>query len=158
MTQKLASLRSEPVSTRLPTKLTSLRSEPVTVNITSGTKFFRVFRGYEGKQIVLNWGLSVSGLLEMKIVRRLDAWPENTEDGVLIVHDVFPWTMDKWSDRNSLEPYRVYYYALYMLRQDGVWLQDRKLRGKTFPLPTGYFADKLWNSLPNVYHRVDGEN
>jgi hypothetical protein len=154
---KLESRYSEAVVAKSGAKLTSRYSVPVEAAIVTGKKSFRIFRGYEGKQIVINWGLETSGIVEMKLMRKLDNWPSSTDDGVLLVHDVVPWTKSTYSDHLDLDIYRVYYYVLFMMRSDGVWFWERSMRGKLFALPTGYFEDRLWRSLPTVYHRVDGE-
>lgn len=157
MSDKLVSRYSKAVSAKPGTKLVSRYSEPIEAAILSGTKSFKVFRGYEGKQIVINWGVSVTGIIEVKLMRKLDNWPSSIVDGTLLATDSLPWTMDTYSDHTDIDIYRVYYYTLFMLRQDGVWIWDKSMRGKIFALPTGYFEEALWSRLPTVYHRVDGE-
>jgi hypothetical protein len=157
MSQKVVSRYSLPVSARAGQRLVSRYSDPLEVALTTGTKYFRVFRGYEGKQIVINWGVEVAGIDEVRLLRKLDNWPASTDDGVLLATDTFPWTMSTYSDHIDIDIYRVYYYTLFMHRADGVWLWDKKMRGKTFALPTGYGEDRLWRSLPDFYHTVDGE-
>ena len=157
MTDRLASRYSAAVTARPGTKLVSRYSDPVEAAVLSGAKNFKVFRGYEGKQIVINWGVSVAGIVEVKLVRKLDNWAESIVDGTLLVSDSLPWTLDAYSDHTDIDIYRVYYYTLFMLRQDGVWIYDKSMRGKIFALPTGYFEEALWTRLPTVYQRVDGE-
>lgn len=157
MTDRLASRYSAAVTARPGTKLVSRLSAPVEAAVLSGRKHFKVFRAYEGKQIVINWGVSVAGIIEVKLVRKLDNWAESIVDGTLLVSDSLPWTLDAYSDHTDIDIYRVYYYTLFMLRQDGVWIYDKTMRGKIFALPTGYFEEALWTRLPTVYQRVDGE-
>jgi hypothetical protein len=118
---------------------------------------FRVWRGYEGLQIVINWPTLEFGSTQIKIMRKLYDWPSSVTDGVCLVTDSYPFSVFSFSDRD-LQAYQVYYYALFVRRLDGVWYTDKTIRGKTFPLPTAYFEDALWNRLPPVYHRSDGEN
>lgn len=154
---KIVSRYSLAAEARPGTKIVSRYSAAVEAALAANVRMFRVFRGYEGKQIVINWGLDVVTVKEVRLIRKLDSWPENVEDGVMLVQDFFPWTKNSYSDYADLEIYRVYYYQLFMLREDGIWFWDRRLRGKIFALPTGYFEDRLWRSMPNVYQRVDGE-
>lgn len=152
----LRSRRSQPTSTSFAVPLKSRYSEQVTATVLTGEAVFKVFRGYEGTQIVINWSLPSEGIIKYRLLRRWLAWPENIENGVLLVEDEEPFSIFTYSDRN-IEPYQVYYYQLFMLRADGVWLMDKKMRGKTFSYPTGYFENKLWELLPEVYRAEDGE-
>jgi hypothetical protein len=136
-----------------------LRSETVTADLPeSQPAIFNVFRAYEGVQLVVEWGVPTGeGYDKVQIRRRLDAWPESITDGVFIIEDELPFSVFKYSDR-EVEQYRVYYYAMYVHRkEDDVWVTDRAWRDKEFPLPTEYFNGALWDRLPGVYHREDGE-
>lgn len=150
----VVSRRSVPTTVYMPAKLVSHYSAPVgaTLRITGGK--FEVWRGFEGTQIVLNWEVPAGAIAEIKIVRKWLAWPENAEDGVLLVHDEAPFTNFSYSDR-EIDPHEIYYYAVFFKRTDGVWFHNRRFRGKTFSCPSGYMKTKLWDFLPNVYHRED---
>lgn len=156
MAAPLRSLRSVQVSASFNTSLRSLRSVPLSVSVVSGQALFKIFRGYEGNQIVANWNIPDTGIVRYRLVRRLDAWPENIDNGVNLIEESAPFSTLVYSDR-QIESYRVYYYWLFLERADGVWIADRKMRGKLFGYPTGYFEEKLWYLLPTVYHVVDGE-
>jgi hypothetical protein len=93
----------------------------------------------------------------IRIRRKLYDWPQSAEDGVLLFEQEAPFTVFEYSDR-ELESYQVYYYRMFIRRIDGTWYTDNSLRGKEFPVPTGYFEEAVWGRLPTFYHREDGEN
>jgi hypothetical protein len=153
---QIVSRLSEATTARPGTKLVSRYSRPVEVEMTAGVKDFKVFRGFEPKQIVLNWAIESEGIIAMRITRKLDAWSENIDDGMIVFEESRPWTKSTFSDMN-LDLSRVYYYTLFMQRADGAWVWDRRLRGKEFAVAHGYFEDLLSRKFPNVYPSVDGE-
>ena len=158
MPERVRSLPSTKVTRSLNIKLRSLYSTPVQVTMPSvQTGTFRVWRGYEGLQIVINWPTPQSGVDQIKIMRKLFDWPSSVTDGVCLVTESYPFSLNSYSDR-ELTAYQVYYYVMFLHRLDGTWYTDRHLRGKTFPLPTGYFELGLWDRLPGVYHVQDGES
>jgi len=139
------------------TSLTSRRSEQVSASPESVPYPFDVRRGYEGVQLVINWASPPVVCDEIRIVRALDKWPENINDGFTVVSDNAPLSVFSFSDM-KVGAYKVYYYVLFARRvADGAWIQPYGYRDKEFPLPTGYFKDKLFGLLPDIYHRVDGE-
>lgn len=158
MSPKTSSLRSPPVSKSLDVSLRSLRSVSVTATLEAARSgAFVVFRGYEGDQLVINWPRAESGADMIQIRRKLYDWPQSVADAVLIVEDEAPFSIFEYSDR-ELESYQVYYYQMFIRRLDGVWYTDNSLRGKEFPVPTGYFEKALWSRLPPLYPKEDGEN
>jgi len=155
---RTSSLRSTPISRSVDVPIRSLRSVPVSATLeATRTGEFVVFRGYEGDQLVVNWPSPESGADMIRIRRKLYDWPQSTEDGVLLFEQEAPFTVFEYSDR-ELESYQVYYYRMFIRRIDGTWYTDNSLRGKEFPVPTGYFEASVWNRLPTFYHREDGES
>lgn len=155
----LRSTRGRTAQTYNINSLRSLRSAAVTADLPAARAGeFHVFRAYEGVQLVIEWGVPTGeGYNAVQIRRRLDAWPENINDGVFIVEDAEPFSLSTYSDR-EVEQYRVYYYAMFVKRaEDDVWVTSRYWRGKEFPLPTRYFTEAIWTRLPGFYHREDGE-
>ena len=137
--------------------LRSLQSVSVTKTPEENPFPFILRRGYEGVQLVLNWNVPPLVCDEIRIVRAMDRWPENIHDGKLIVSDSYPFTIFTHSDL-TVGAYNVYYYVLFARRKaDGAWVAPYGYRAKEFPLPTGYFKNKLWDLLPLVYHQFDGE-
>ena len=158
MSPKTSSLRSPAVSRSIDIPINSLLSEPIsaTLDVTRVGEFV-VFRAYEGDQLVVNWPNPESGADMVRIRRKLYDWPQSAEDGVLLFESEVPLTIFEYSDRD-LESYQVYYYRMFIRRIDGVWYTDNSLRGKEFPVPTGYFETAIWNRLPLLYPKEDGEN
>ena len=151
----LRSLRGTQAKAVLPAKLVSLYSAPVSVELRLGDDgHFKVWRAVEGPQVIINWKVPDGAIVEVRLIRKYLSWPESIDDGTLLVTDDKPWNVNHYSDRD-IDDYEVYYYAMFFKRTDGLWFFDRRFRGKTFPLPTGYCKGKLWELLPNVYHRED---
>jgi len=158
MSKKVRSLRSRPLSKSIEVPINSLLSEQVSATLdATRTGQFVVFRGYEGNQLVVNWPNPESGADMIRIRRKLYDWPQSAEDGVLLYEEDAPFSVFEYSDRD-VESYQVFYYRMFIRRIDGTWYTDNSLRGKEFPVPTGYFENALWSRLPPFYHKVDGEN
>ena len=158
MSSKIRSLRSKGLSKSVEVSVHSLPSEPVSATLdATRTGEFVVFRGYEGNQLVVNWPNPESGADMVRICRKLYDWPQSSEDGVLLFEESAPFSVFEYSDR-ELQSYQVFYYRMFIRRIDGTWYTDNKLRGKEFPVPTGYFRKALWDRLPPFYHKADGEN
>lgn len=137
--------------------LRSLQSDSITKTPEENPFPFIIRRGYEGVQLVLNWNTPPLICSEIRILRAMDRWPENVNDGKLIVSDSYPFSVFTHADL-TVGAYNVYYYVLFAKRTaDGAWVAPHGYRGKEFPLPTGYFKGKLWDLLPAIYHQVDGE-
>ena len=155
---KTRSLYSNPVTTVSGAKLNSLYSDEIKAPLPSSeTGEFSVRRGYEGLQIVINWPNPDVGCDTIRILRKLYDWPSSINDGVIVFSQEEPFEVFNYSDR-GVKAYQMYYYVMFMRRLDGTWYTKRTLRGKIFPLPTAYFETALWNRLPGVYHRLDGES
>ena len=119
---------------------------------------FIVKRGFEGPQILIQWTPPDDVILdEQLLIRKLGSWPENIDDGHVLVHEITPFTVAYYSDR-EVDPGVVMYYALFG-RQilTGNWSTARRMRDKTFAIQTGYFCDKVWELFPRLYHTADGE-
>ena len=156
----LVSRRSQQVSgvPQVVKGLTSRRSDERQAEPDSLSQLpFRIRRGYEGLQIVINWEIPPVGAEEIALVRKWGSWAQSIEEGVILITDELPFSIFSYSDQ-QLDAYEVYYYSLFARRvADSAWVTDLHYRGKIFPLPTGYFRDRCWRSLPQVYHREDGE-
>jgi hypothetical protein len=139
--QALHSRYSEPVAAYMPVVVTGV---------------WQVYRAYEGVQIVINWPNFTGGVRGLTLMRKVGDWPGSVTDGRVLYQQDVPFSVFGYSDR-EVNAYTIYYYALFLQDQNGLWHGDRKYRGKTFPLPTGYFADKMLDLLPQLYRQMDGE-
>jgi|GEM_PF-4547876 len=120
---------------------------------------FAARRAFEGPQIVLSWDYDFDGSVDtLRIVRRETAYPSSYRDGYVVVEwDIgggpFP---THYSDRN-IDTLSIGYYSIFWREDEDDCQWYKGGDAKALALATGYFAAKLWESLPSLYHIQDGE-
>jgi len=93
-------------------------------------------------------------------LRKQGEWPVSWDDAdaVVSVDDVFPGPAeaDHEYTESNLVPGQIYYYAMFELRVDGVWINDRVLgRSSAYPYDRWGCADYMYNSLPRGWRSAD---
>lgn len=135
------------------------------------TEFF-IFRGYEGPQLIITWVPPTNVLTEdYRLVRREFDFPTNPDDGIIVfttedgspflsnTHTELPVTFyeEKGITGKGIVENKVYFYRFFAkVRSTGEWVTDDSSLGRGMGIKTGYFANKLWDSLPDLYHIQDG--
>jgi len=111
---------------------------------------FSVRRGYEGPQIIIEWGepLSTLDVVSIRLVRRRFGFPLHELDGDIIFDG--PPADTILSDRDVVECI-CYYYKLFVFLTTGAILVSIDLQDDVIALSTGYFRQKLFDLLPNLY-------
>lgn len=108
-------------------------------------------RGLEGPQLVLEWEKPATVPLGMEIVvvRKLYEFPNSPFDGEVVFTGAAD---DGYVADLDLEPCKCYYYAIFSHDPFlDVWTFAPSTQASDLAIPTGYFANKLFNMLPNVY-------
>lgn len=117
---------------------------------------FIVRRGYEGPQIYVEWGApQATGLIfQLVLVKRLFGFPASPQDdrGEIIYQG--PPIAQSISDRN-VEPGVFYYYKLFAVMMDSSIVSDALHQGQVMALKTGFYAEKMWDVLPEEYKNSD---
>jgi hypothetical protein len=111
---------------------------------------FMVRRAYEGPQIIIEWDepLSTIDVTAIRLVRRRFGYPQHESDGDVIFDGLPADTI--LSDRDVAECI-CYFYKLFVFLTDGSILVSIDLQDDVIALSTGYFRQKLWDLLPNLY-------
>jgi hypothetical protein len=111
---------------------------------------FSVRRAYEGPQIMIEWlePLSTIDVTSIRLVRRRFGFPQHESDGQ-IVFDGPP--ADTIISDRDVTGCICYYYKLFVFLSNGSILVSIELQGEVIALETGYFRQKLWDLLPNLY-------
>jgi len=124
----------------------------------AGASDFLVQRAYEGAQVLLTWvPPDAVNYTELRILRTKAMWPASVDSAALVMTDTPPFSLTEFSDRQAT-PLEVAYYKLFQRRaSDDAWETSDLLQGKVLVLETGYFAEKMWALLPQLYHTTDGE-
>jgi len=111
---------------------------------------FVVRRAFEGPQIIIEWGepISPEDVVAIRLVRRRFGFPEHESDGEIIFDGLPADTI--LSDRNVADCI-CYYYKIFVFLPFGVILVSIELQDDVIALETGYFRQKLFDLLPNLY-------
>lgn len=111
-------------------------------------------RGFEGPQIYVSWDAPAAiGLVSnMVLVRRLFGFPSGPSDGQ-VLYSAAPGAHDL-SDMNVI-PGTFYYYKLFCQLRDGTTISSAAHQGQVMALTTGFFAQKMWDLLPEQYKNSD---
>ena len=131
--------------------------------------------GFEGPQLIIKWSPPNSTLIsQYRIVRREWDFPQHPTDGIVVFDTEDPRTpflsntyvdlptyMFTDSEINSgkgVVESRVYFYQFFCKKSaDALWITDESVRVRGFGIKTGYFAHKLYQSLPDLYRLRDKE-
>lgn len=111
---------------------------------------FVVRRAYEGPQVIIEWNdaLDPGDLVSFRLVRRLFGFPIDENDGE-ILFDGTP-AANIISDLD-VEACRCYYYKLFSFPNTGGVIFSEQTQGFIIPVQTGFFADKLFEILPEDF-------
>ncbi|MFQ5647264.1 MAG: hypothetical protein ACE5GM_10060 [bacterium] len=114
---------------------------------------FEVTRGYEGPQIKLEWKFFDSNDIDaLKIVKKIGAYPLHVSDGILAWED----TISGFYADLEVTAGELYYYTIFIqLAGQTEWVFSQKGMGKALALQTGYYENKLWELLPEIYRIHD---
>jgi hypothetical protein len=137
-------------------------------------------RGLEGPQLILTWEAPTESLLmdTIRVVRRLYEFPKNPNDGKVVYegptgagfitdcYDRIQTTAGETMAPSNIEACRCYYYTIFT-RSESVygefqyetgpyggndyWLYSVETQVAELAIQTGFFAEALFNLLPNVY-------
>jgi len=115
---------------------------------------FVVRRAYEGPQIIIEWGEPLAPLevTSIRLVRRRYGFPQNENDGDIVFDGAAADTIV--SDRNVVECI-CYHYKIFVFTTSGTVLSTIDLQDDVIALTTGFFRDKLFKLLPNLYVNSD---
>ncbi|MFQ5647410.1 MAG: hypothetical protein ACE5GM_10800 [bacterium] len=116
---------------------------------------FEVTRGHEGPQIKLEWKFFDSNDIDaLKIIKKIGAYPLHISDGILAWED----TISGFYADLAVTAGELYYYTLFIqLAGQTEWVFSQKGMGKAHVYKTGYYEDKLWELLPEIYRTHDEE-
>lgn len=117
---------------------------------------FLVRRGYEGPQIYIEWGpIGATGLVDhFVLVKRLYGYPSGPNDPQGTVLYSGPAVANSISDLDVI-PGTFYYYKLYAVLMDGTAHSDSAHQGQVLAITTGFYAEKMWEILPEEYKNSD---
>jgi len=144
----------------------------VQTNTIMPTEFF-IYRGYEGPQLIITWEPPSPALTEAyRLVRKEFDFPQSPTDGVTVFtteDGVTPFFSRNYADLpvsfyeqsgitgKGIVASKVYFYRFFAKElATGKWVSDEVNLGRGMGVQTGYFAQKLWDSLPDLYHAQDG--
>ena len=122
-------------------------------DITPYLSSFKVSPPYEGPQALLEWEFVDDALIgEFKIRKKEGAYPLVASDGILVVHNKIS---GAYGDLDVKEG-TIYYYTMFIRPQGELNYSFSELSmGKVLALQTGYYENKLWEELPQLYHIND---
>lgn len=115
---------------------------------------FSVRRGYEGPQIIIEWSAPVAAasVTEIRLIRRLFGFPGSITDGdVLFAGAPAATTI---ADLN-VEACKCYYYKLFVTTTTPEVCSTADVEQFVIPIQTGFFADKLFQLMPELYKNRD---
>ncbi len=116
-------------------------------------KSFNVTYPLEGPQVLLKWEFVDDALIaEFKIVKKELMFPLHINDGILVVHNKISGAFGDLDVKNGV----IYYYTMFIRPVAGLnYLFSGLSMGKVLALKTGYYEDKLWELLPEIYRIND---
>lgn len=111
----------------------------------------RIRRGLEGPQLVVEWdapdSIPLGGVT--RVVRKLYEFPLNKDDGLVVFEGP---TGDGFVADIELDACRCYYYTIFILDPlDGTWNYSIATQVSEIAIGTGFFTNKLFDLLPNIY-------
>ena len=141
------------------------------VNTIMPTEFF-IFRAYEGPQLIVSWEPPSPTLTESyRLVRKEYDFPQHPDDGVVVFtteDGVTPFFSKSYTDLpvefytekgiygKGIVANKIYFYRFFAKEAaTGKWISDQENLGRGMGIKTGYFAQKLWDSLPDLYQIND---
>lgn len=94
------------------------------------------------------------------ILRKQGEWPRswNDADAWVSIDDWFPVGTegDYYFEEANVDAGTIYYYALFTLRDDGVWINDTGTgRDSAYPYDRWGFTDYMFDTLPRGYRSED---
>lgn len=96
----------------------------------------------------------------VRVLRKQGEWPRSWDDAgaSVVLQAEYPVAQSVSLVDSNLAPGQVYYYALYALRTDGVWVSDTALGRKwAYPYFRWGFADTLFQAMPRGAQSSDQE-
>lgn len=132
----------------------------------------RIYRGYEGPQLIIKWEPpSVTQVEGYVLIRREYDFPSTPSDGITVFNtDESPFITKSYVELpvsfyeekgilgKGIVENKVYFYQFFSKEvSTGKWITDDSCRIRGFALKTGYFEDKLWQTLPDLYRAKDSE-
>lgn len=97
----------------------------------------------------------------LKILRKQGEWPRTHDDSgaYITVDDTYPTAGTRTIIEDDLVEGQIYYYALFLLGNDGEWYQDRFVdRGSAYPYGRWGHAEYFFNSMPRGCVSYDASN
>lgn len=94
----------------------------------------------------------------IRVLRKQGEWPQGAfdPDAHVSLSAFYPTSATPFFIEDGLVENQTYYYALYALRTDGVWVHDRFTdRCSSYPYDRWGACDYMYNSLPRGYRSED---
>ena len=108
-------------------------------------------RGLEGPQLILEWKkpLEIPTGAQIKVLRLLYQFPDNPFVGDVVFEGDAD---DGYVADLALEACKCYYYTIFTYTpDDDTWRYSPATQAAELAIETGYFANKLFEMLPNLY-------
>ena len=126
---------------------------------------FTVRRAAEGPQLLISWSDPISASAypyEYQLRRGSSFFPRTISHGDLVDSGTSDGDVVV-SDRTNLLADRVYYYTLFVKdptqssspSADPAWFTHPAIQGHSLAIQTGYWRNKLYDLLPNIYRVMD---
>lgn len=111
----------------------------------------RLRRGLEGPQLILEWDApkEIPIAATVRVVRKLYEFSTNPLDGIIVYEA--PAGAGFVADLD-LDPCKCYYYTIFTHETvPNVWHFSPRSQASELAIETGYFANRMFEMLPNIY-------